>query len=243
MSKQKDMGHAVAEKGVELAPLLLWLPLPFYIYSIAYGSVPIFIPNLWPHSYYNARYGMELLPALAIFGAFAVAAVMVRVRASAAPAARIATRLAMPLAMVLCAANSLAMMYRIPAVLKEGMVNATTRVAFEQALAQEIEQFPPNVPIMMYTSAHIGAVQVAGRPLKGLVCEMDWDSWHKALEDPAANAAYVIAMKGDPVDAAVAAHPLGLDELEVLCTTGQPCARIYRSTVWKPGSADGRGPR
>ena len=49
--------------------LLLWIPLPFYIYSVAYGSVPIFIPQLWPHAFYNARYGMELLPALAIYAA------------------------------------------------------------------------------------------------------------------------------------------------------------------------------
>src|SRR5271170_8087418 len=54
------------------ASILLWMPLPFYVYSITYGSVPIFIPQLWPHSYYNSRYGMGLLPALAVFGALAV---------------------------------------------------------------------------------------------------------------------------------------------------------------------------
>ena len=43
--------------------LLLWLPLPFYAYSVAYGSVPIFIPVWRPFSWYNTRYGMELLPA------------------------------------------------------------------------------------------------------------------------------------------------------------------------------------
>jgi hypothetical protein len=47
--------------------LLLWIPLPFYAYSIAYGSVPIFIPEWWPFSYYNVRYGLELLPAIAVF--------------------------------------------------------------------------------------------------------------------------------------------------------------------------------
>ena len=49
------------------ALLLLWIPLPFYAYSIAYGSVPIFIPAWWPFSYYNVRYGLELLPAIAVF--------------------------------------------------------------------------------------------------------------------------------------------------------------------------------
>ena len=47
---------------------------PFYAYSVAYGSVPIFLPVWFPHSYYNTRYGMELLPAFALFPAFAVLA-------------------------------------------------------------------------------------------------------------------------------------------------------------------------
>ncbi|HMF52995.1 MAG TPA: hypothetical protein VK593_01500, partial [Edaphobacter sp.] len=54
-------------RRLELVSALLWIPLPFYIYSIAFGSVPIFIPPLWPHSYYNSRYGMEMLPVFAIF--------------------------------------------------------------------------------------------------------------------------------------------------------------------------------
>ena len=47
--------------------LLLWIPLVFYALSIAYGSVPIFIPTWWPFSYYNVRYGLELLPVFAVF--------------------------------------------------------------------------------------------------------------------------------------------------------------------------------
>ena len=41
--------------------LLLWVPLAFYALSIAYGSVPIFIPTWWPFSYYNVRYGLGTL--------------------------------------------------------------------------------------------------------------------------------------------------------------------------------------
>ena len=47
--------------------LLLWLPLPFYALSIAYGSVPIYMPVWYPFSYYNVRYGLELLPVFAVF--------------------------------------------------------------------------------------------------------------------------------------------------------------------------------
>ena len=59
--------------------------------------------------------------------------------------------------------------------------------------------------------------------------ENDYDSWRAALADPAGRAAYVVAMTGDAVSKAVTENPHGLTELTVLCTTGQPCARIYRS--------------
>jgi len=216
--------------------LLLWVPLPFYIYSVAYGSVPIFIPQLWPHSYYNARYGMEMLPALALYGAVTAERMETWLRGKTENWARWGARLWQPVAMVLCVLNCVGMMYKIPAVLKEGIVNASTRVPFEHQLSVVLDEFPRDAPVMMSTSAHVGAVQVAGRTLKGMVSENDNDSWVAALADPAGKAAYVIAIVGDPVDKAVAEHPAGLTELEVVCSMGQPCARVYQSTVW-PGAA------
>jgi hypothetical protein len=212
-------------RRMELASLLLWLPLPFYIYSIAYGSVPIFIPQLWPHSYYNARYGMEMLPALAVFAVLAV--VWVQGRWSVTQPLK--ARLLHPVVLSLVAINTVAMMYRVPLVLKEGMVNSTTRVAFEMALAHELNAFPVGSPILMYNSDHVGALQDAGIPLRQTLNEGDYDSWQAALRAPADHAAYVVAIAGDAVSKAVAEHPEGLTELTVLCTTGQPCARIYQS--------------
>jgi hypothetical protein len=69
-----------------------------------------------------------------------------------------------------------------------------------------------------------------------MVSENDDQSWQIALKDPAHHAAYVIALVGDPVAKAIIAHPQGLAETEVLCTTGQPCAHIYQSLLWKPPS-------
>jgi len=219
-------GLALAiRRRLALPSLLLWLPLPFYVYAIAYGSVPIFIPQLWPHSYYNARYGMELLPALAVSMFLAIEWIQRRWSLSQPDKARFLH----PVALVLIVINSLAMMHFIPLVLKEGMVNATTRMSLETSIARVLQSFPANVPILMYNSDHIGAIQDAGIPLKQTVNEGDYDSWKAALADPADHAAYVIAIKGDPVSKAVDANPQGLTEMSILCTTGQPCARIYRS--------------
>jgi hypothetical protein len=212
------------------ASILLWVPLPFYVYSIAYGSVPIFIPQLWPHSYYNSRYGMGLLPALAVFGTLSLA----RLDEKWSVSRPLYARLLQPIAILLVVLSTIGMMYRVPLVLKEAQVNAVTRIAFEGAIAREIRSFPAGVPILMFNSDHVGALQQAGIPLAQTLNEGDYDSWNAALNAPASKAAYVIAIAGDPVSKAVAEHPEGLTELTVLCTSGQPCARIYRSDLYNP---------
>jgi hypothetical protein len=233
------MGAALAglilaiRRKFALPALLLWLPLPFYIYSIAYGSVPIFIPPLWPHSYYNSRYGMEMLPAFAVFTFFILSWAQLRWSKSHP----LAARFFQPVVLLLIAVNAVGMMYHLPIVLKEAVVNSTTRVAFEMGLARQLKAFPVGVPILMYNSDHVGALQYAGLPLRQTVNEGDYDSWKAALAAPAEHAAYVVAIAGDQVSAAVAEHPQDLTELSILCTTGQPCARIYRSSRFIPSSA------
>jgi hypothetical protein len=218
-------GLILAIRRLALPAILLWLPLPFYIYSIAYGSVPIFIPQLWPHSYYNSRYGMEMLPVLALFAFVAVQWMEGRWGQSQP----LAKRMMQPIVLLLVALNTVGMMYRTPLVLKEAINNSTTRVGFETALARQLLAFPKGSVILMYNSDHVGALQYAGIPLRQTINEGDYDSFRAALAAPAEHAAYVVAIAGDPVSAAVAAHPAGLTELTILCSTGQPCARVFQS--------------
>jgi hypothetical protein len=236
ISWSRRTAAAVRERTESFA-FLLWIPLPFYIYSIAYSSVPIFIPRLWPHAYYNARYGMELLPALAIYSALAAERLEIFFQSRSSVAARFAVRFWQPIAMLLCVANSIAMMYTIPLVLKEGMVNSTTRVALERSIAGSLEAMPRNVPVMMSITNHVGAVQTAGRTLVSMISENDDQTWQAALKDPAHYAAFIIAIGDDAVAKSVAQHPRDLSEAEVICTTGQPCAKIYQSKVWTPATS------
>ena len=220
-------------RRMESAGLLLWMPLFFYVYSISYGSVPIFIPQLWPHSYYNSRYGMELLPAIAIYCWVALAALEAWLRGPSAPNwGKLVGKVLQPLMLGLAVLNCIGMMYRIPSVLKEAIVNSTTRIPFERNLARALEDLPPGVPILMRTSDYIGALQDAGIPLKRTINDGEYYSWRAALDDPAGHAAYVVAFNGDIVSQAVAEHPDGLEEQTILCGTGQSCARIYHSTRW-----------
>lgn len=214
------------------AVTLLWVPVPFYVYSIAYGSVPIFIPLLWPHSYYNSRYGMAMLPALAMFAFLALAGAEDWMRGRAEPEWKLAARVMQPIALALIALNTVMMMHATPLVLKEAQVNASTRVSFERALANTLGGLPPGATVLMSSSNHIGALERAGISLRQTVNEGDYIEWPPAMLDPSRAAAYVIAMQGDPVDVAVKAHPEGLTELSIVCSTGQSCARVYKSDVY-----------
>src|SRR5271167_3805480 len=49
--------------------LLLSVPIPFYMLSIAYSGVPVFLPTWWPFSFYNVRYGLQLLPLFSVSSA------------------------------------------------------------------------------------------------------------------------------------------------------------------------------
>jgi hypothetical protein len=204
------------------ATLLFWMPIPFYAYSVAYGSVPIFFPAWFPHSFYNTRYGMELLPAFALFPAFAVLAA-IRKRPEW-------MRPVIGFAAVLIVASNYFLLRTTPLVLQEAKANSATRIPFETALAQKLVLLPPDATVLMYTSAHVGALEQIGMPLRQTINEGDYDRWLAALKDPAAAADFVVALEGDPVAVAVREHPEHLDLLFLICSTGQPCARVYHSS-------------
>ena len=61
--------------------VLLALPPAFYVLNMHSGASPIFVPNLWPHSWYNTRYGLAALPLLALAAGALVMAVPRNLRA------------------------------------------------------------------------------------------------------------------------------------------------------------------
>ncbi len=207
------------------ALFLLWLPLPFYVYSISYGSVPIFIPQIYPHSFYNSRYGIEMLPVLALFATYAL---WLGLRALPQGGA-LAQRVGPPVMLLLIAVNTVLMLHATPLVLKEAMTNSRGRLAEDQPLAQLIAGFKPGAKILMDSGYHVGAFQMGRIPLRQTIGPGDYYQWRDALAQPASVAPYVITTAGDDLSKAIAAHPQGLTELEILCASGEKCLRIYQS--------------
>lgn len=210
--------------------LLLWLPVPFYAYSVAYGSVPIFLPPWWPHSWYNTRYGMELLPAIALGCGFAAAFVLTAVREFKPAWAKFAAGLLY--AMV--ALNAWQLTRERPLVYVEGTKNIDAHRPYQLAIPPALRALlarQPNATILMETSVDPQIVALTGIPLRQTINEADLAIWDEALSAPAKHAAIVLAFDGDSVDRAVKAHPEGLTAVDHFTAKGQPSGTLYVSNI------------
>jgi hypothetical protein len=219
------------------ALLLLWIPLPFYAYSVAYGSVPIFVPEWWPFSYYNVRYGLELLPAIAVFAGlipWAVARLHRRWLTIAATSALWGITMLAYSSSAWCfsprSPGEWGRKWMIPICYREAWVNSRGRLLLESQVAEALSGLPDNSTVLMYTSDYVGAIQKAGIHFDHIISESTFIAWDSARSAPFAGADYIVAIDSDPVAEAVRVNPRGLTKIEIIRTLGKPDVTIYRGT-------------
>ena len=201
--------------------LVLLLPVPFYAYSIAYGSVPIFLPVWWPHSYYNVRYGIELLPGFAVFVALAFCACSQWDRV-------LLRRAAHAVIVAVVAASYVHIAIEAPISLREARVNSRTRRMLESRLAEVLAHTEPNSKILMATTNYVGALQDAGIPLRRVIWEGVHPEWDETLAVPAKYADYVVAFQGDEIWYATRLFPQHLRKWVEFDTPDKPRVTVYK---------------
>jgi hypothetical protein len=210
---------------------LLSIPIPFYALSIAYGGVPIFVPQWWPFSHYNVRYGLQLLPAFSVAIAVLISFVLRNSRWDWR------LRFAGILALLAFVLASYSRVWRDgPVCLQEALVNMKTRNQLQIQLSKWLSRLPPDATLLMYTGDHVGALERAGIPLKRTINEGNhsvWKQprdpeglWERTLANPAQYADYALAFDGDPVWQAI--HELHLHSVVEVHVTGQARAILYK---------------
>ena len=203
--------------------LLLWTPLFFYSLSIAYGAVPIFLPEWWPFSYYNVRYGLQLLPAIVVF--FALASHYLR---------RVHwTKLYVHLvtgAFVLIAVASYFSVWRAtPISLREARVNAKTRVAMETQIAQQLSRRAPGETVLMFTGEYSGAIQRAAIPFRAVINEGNFGIWQSSIQHPFQSADWVVSSPNDEIASRITRDDPNAELITVLHVQGKSPVTIYRT--------------
>ncbi len=199
--------------------VLLWIPVVFYTLNVAWGSIPIYFPDWWPHSYYNVRYGLQMLPAAAVFVGLTYEFL----------SRFIAARWSAALIIVLVAVSYASVWHKRPICLREAEANGQSRMFFDEAVARELVKLPPGASLMMYCGGHPGAIQDAGIPFRRVLNEGNHPQWTLGLGDPADAADFIIAFEGDDVSRAVRLFPKRLKTVVIVGTPGQPRVAIYQT--------------
>lgn len=206
------------------AVALLALTPAFYVLSLYSSGTPIYVPQLWPHSWYNTRYGLSALP-LAALGAAALAGIAAgRLRALAAVlvvTAAVAPWLAYPRAEAwIC--------------WKESQVNSAGRRAWTRAAAEYLKpRYRPGAGIFMGFGDTTAILRTAGIPIRESLHQGDLTLWEASAARPDLFLwqEWAIAQSGDRVSRALNKMRRGPRRYECVRTyavKGAPVLEIWR---------------
>ncbi len=207
------------------APLALLSAAPlFYVWSVHSGGTPIYVPRLWPFSYYNTRYGLAALPLLAFAAGALVAASPARLRRVACVAA------------ILAAASP----WLLPPTpeswvcWKESQVNSLGRRAATKEAAEFLKaNYVRGAGIAAPFGDLAGALRQAGIPLAEMLHEDNAPYWQTALAKPdwLLRQEWAITKEGERASGELGRALDGAPRYRLakeVAWEGEPLIRIYR---------------
>ncbi len=210
--------------------LFLLLPPLFYMLSMYSSGTPIFVPHLWPHGFYNTRYGLAVLPLLAFGGGAIVAILPDRFRTMAASIvilAGIIPWLAYPKA-----ENWICW--------KESQVNWIARGAWTREAADYLrDHFAPGDTVFAGFGDQTGIIREAGIPLHSTLHDGDNPQWMAAVARPDLflRSEWAVAISGDTVTATMdRAEKNGLHYrcVKMISVKDAPVIEIFRREPRRP---------
>lgn len=217
---------AAAWKRAWWALALLGLIPVFYVLSMYSSGTPIFVPHLWPNSYYNTRYGMGALPLLCLGGAALVALVPGRLAGKAA------------FAIVLTALLPWIAYPRAETWItwKESQVNSKARREWTARVAAILkESYRHGAGVLFSWGDLTGAFREAGIPLRETLHIGNGPEFEGAIARPDLMLLeeWVIAISADPVASAMPKTWRSGPHYEQMGTVfvqGGPVIEIHRRT-------------
>ncbi len=217
------LGIAAALWKRALWPVALLLLTPaFYIWSMHSAGMPIHVPILWPHSYYNTRYGMCALPLLVLGAAAVVAMAPARARAI--------------FAVLVVAAGSIHwLVHPDPSnwiTWEESRVNSEGRRAWTRQAAHFLKpRYQAGEGIITSFGDLTGIYREMGISLRETFTECDGIPWNAAVTRPDLFLwhEWAVVRRGDPVYAAVTGKAREQYTLvKIIVEKDEPIIEIYR---------------
>jgi len=189
--------------------LLLLVPLPFYLQSMAHAAVPIYVPTLFPHTYYNLRYGLEMLPAVAICASFVVPARL-------APRLRLAWSVLLVAILVGQAAANLSGGVRELPVVKESLLNSPCRSKAEQAVIRVLRAQYDGTLILMTVGKWPCVMPTLDIPFRKTLTESNRKTWLRLPHEVDPSVGWIIRGEGDSTDEVMRRYPDAFKDFELV---------------------------
>jgi len=197
------------ERARRAAGLLLLAPLPFYLQSMAHAAVALYVPTLFPNTYYNLRYGLEMLPAVAICGSFLVSA-------------QLASKLRLAWGAVLvsllvgqAAANLWGGVRELP-VAKEGLLNSPCRSKAEQTVIRVLRAQYDGSLILMTVGKWPCVMPTLDIPFRKTLTESNRESWLRLPYHVDGSVGWIIRGEGDSTDKVMLRYPDSFKDFELV---------------------------
>lgn len=212
------------ERARRAGALLLLVPVPFYLHSMAHAAVPLYVPTLFPHTYYNLRYGLEMLPAVAILSSFLLAP-------------RLSGRVRQVLLVVLLGAfvgQAISIASRDAkelVVVKEGVLNTPCRSKRQQAIIRTLQGEYDGETVLMAAGKWPCVMPQVGIAFRKTLTETNREYWSELRSEPTKWVEWIIRGDGDAVDEMMRAYPRAFNDFQLIERTtvpGEGGVEIYR---------------
>jgi hypothetical protein len=172
---------------------LFLVPLPFYIHALAYAYLPLYVPTLFPFTYYNLRYGAAMAPVLALFPAFLLPQDL-------PPRRRYGLLAFFVLLLVWQSHSLLAGGARELAIVKEGVLNTPCRSPRQQAVIRFLRRHYDGGRLLMAAGKWSCVMQELGIHYRSTISESNLRYWRQLLPRPEDSVAWIIRGDHDSVD-------------------------------------------
>jgi hypothetical protein len=210
--------------GRGAAAFLLLVPVPFYIHALAYASLPLYVPTLFPFTYYNLRYGVEMAPALALFPAFLLPLGLPRRRRYGLLAIFVVVLAWQSYSLLAGGVKELA-------VVKEGILNTPCPSRRQQAIVRFLREHYDGERVLVAAGKWSCVMPEVGIPYRNTISEVNRRYWRSLRPDAGRWVKWIIRSDGDAVDELMRAYPQAFARFELIerdSFPGEGSVAIYR---------------
>ncbi len=206
------------------AALLFLLPLPFHIQSMAHTAVPLYVPTLFPYTYWKLRLGMEMLPAVAVFSSFLVPATLPK---------RAHCRFMLILLFVIVGQYIWTASHGASklAIAREGVLNTPCKSKRQQDLVRFLRQEYDGGRILVAAGKWPCVFPSLEIPYRNTLSDANREYWRKVSHEPEKWVEWIVRGDDEPVDWLMRAHADAFRKFDVVfqeAVPGEGKLTVYR---------------